>query len=128
MINYDKLFMILRVEGIKKTELLKIISPNSLSKISKGKNVETNIINKICKYLQVQPGDIMKYEEIDSIEIINKEDEAYKKGYRQRIIVNIPPSMHDYNLISKKVYENTDEIINEKIEIPSTFVREEIIL
>ena len=59
-IKYYKLFDILQRRGMKKTDLLtkaKISSP-TLAKLSKGETVTTEVIEKICVALNVQPGDI----------------------------------------------------------------------
>ena len=61
MIKYYKLFDLLNRKGLKKTDLLKILSSATVAKLSKGENVNTDVINKICKFLNVQPGDIMEY-------------------------------------------------------------------
>ena len=63
-IKYYKLFDILQRRGTKKTDLLtkaKISSP-TLAKLSKGEIVTTEVIEKICTALSVQPGDIMEIE------------------------------------------------------------------
>ena len=61
MIKYYKLLDLLNRKGLKKTDLLKILSSRTVAKLSKGENVNTDVINKICKFLNVQPGDIMEY-------------------------------------------------------------------
>lgn len=60
MIKYYKLFDLLNRRGMKKTDLLKIISSPTLAKISKGQNINTDVIDKICIYLNCQPNDIME--------------------------------------------------------------------
>lgn len=63
-IKYYKLFDILNRRGMKKTDLLekaKISSP-TLAKLSKGDTITTEVIEKICLALNVQPGDIMEIE------------------------------------------------------------------
>lgn len=62
MIRYYKLFDLLTRRGMKKTDLLKIISSPTLAKLSKGETTTTDIICKICDFLDCQPGDIMEYE------------------------------------------------------------------
>lgn len=61
MIKYYKLFDLLNRRGMRKTDLLEIISSPTLAKLSKGETVKTDIIDKICEFLNVQPGDIMEY-------------------------------------------------------------------
>ena len=67
MIRYYKLFDLLNRRGMKKTDLLQIISAPTLAKISKGKNIQTDVIDKICIALECQPGDIM--EVVEEIEL-----------------------------------------------------------
>ena len=61
-IKYYKLLDLLNRRGMKKTDLLNVISAPTLAKLSKGKTVTTEVIENICKYLNCQPGDIMEYE------------------------------------------------------------------
>lgn len=62
-IKYFKLFDLLNRRGLKKTALLDMagISSPTLAKLSKGDTVTTEVVSKICKALDVQPGDIMEY-------------------------------------------------------------------
>ncbi len=61
MIKYTKLFTLLASREMKKTDLLDVISPPTLAKLSKGEVIKTDIIEKICKFLDCQPADIMEY-------------------------------------------------------------------
>lgn len=61
MMKYYKLFILLDKKGMKKTDLLQIISSPTLAKLSSGKSVTTDILCKICGFLDCQPGDIMEY-------------------------------------------------------------------
>lgn len=61
MIRYYRLFELLDKKGMKKTDLLDIISSPTLAKLAKGESVTTTIIDKICSYLQCQPNDIMEH-------------------------------------------------------------------
>lgn len=64
-IRYYRLFDILQRRGMKKTDLLTLagISPPTLAKLSKGETVTTEVIEKVCNALGVQPGDIMEIEQ-----------------------------------------------------------------
>lgn len=73
MIYYFKLFDMLNRRGMKKTDLLKIISSPTLAKLSKGEIVKTDIIDRICLFMDCQPGDIM--------ECILDHTETDKDGY-----------------------------------------------
>ena len=61
MIKYYKLFILLDKRGMKRTELLKVISSVTLAKLGKGESVTTDIICKICDFLDCQPCNIMEY-------------------------------------------------------------------
>lgn len=62
-IMYYRLFDLLQRRGLKKTDLMKMagISSPTLAKLSKGETVTTEIINRICEALGVQPEAIMEY-------------------------------------------------------------------
>lgn len=62
MIKYYKLFDLLTRRGMKKTDLLSVITAPTLAKLSKGEIVTTEIIARICEFLDCQPADIMEYE------------------------------------------------------------------
>lgn len=63
--KYYKLFDLLTRRGMTKTDLRKAagFSTVTLAKLSKGESVTTDVIEKICVALGVQPGDIMEIEE-----------------------------------------------------------------
>lgn len=65
MIKYNKLFALLALRGMKKTDLLEAITSPTLAKLSKGAVVNMDSIDKLCKFLDCQPGDIMEYIEKD---------------------------------------------------------------
>ena len=61
MMKYYRLFDLLARRDMKKTDLLSVISAPTLAKLSKGKTVKTDVLCKICDFLDCQPGDIMEY-------------------------------------------------------------------
>lgn len=61
MIVYYKLWDYLRRHRMSKISLLNCISSPTLAKLSKNQVVTTSTIDKICTYLDVDPGDIMEY-------------------------------------------------------------------
>lgn len=65
MLKYYKLFDLLNRRGMKKTDLLQIISSPTLAKLSKGETIKTDVICKICDFLNCQPSDIVEYEKED---------------------------------------------------------------
>lgn len=62
-IKYYKLIDLINRRGILKTKFAKDIeiSPNTLAKLSNNEIVSLEIIDKACKYLDVQPGDIIEF-------------------------------------------------------------------
>jgi DNA-binding Xre family transcriptional regulator len=62
-ISYKPLFVLLASRGLKKTDLLTMagISRGTLARFAKGESVSMDIIDKICKALDCQPGDIVEY-------------------------------------------------------------------
>lgn len=62
-IKYYKLFDLLNRKDLKKGDLMKMagISSPTMAKLSKHEIVQTDIISRICKALNCQPGDIMEY-------------------------------------------------------------------
>ena len=91
MIVYDKLMNILSERQMNKRQLSEAIGikANTMSALSKNRNVNMETINRICEYLCVQPSEIMEWipdteynkanEEIASIEQQIAELEAKKK-------------------------------------------------
>lgn len=61
--KYNKLFALLALRGMKKSDLvsLKIISYPTLAKLSKGESITTTVLCQLCEFLKCQPGDLMEY-------------------------------------------------------------------
>jgi len=74
--KYNKLFALLAIKGMKKTDLLEAITSPTLAKLSKGSVLQTDSIEKICKFLECQPGDIMEYKEDKEIDDDKKSSTA----------------------------------------------------
>lgn len=62
-LSYNKLWKLLIDLGLNKNDLHEKtgISKSTISKLSKGENVNTNILDKICKALNCQISDIVEY-------------------------------------------------------------------
>ncbi len=64
--KYDKLFKLLKEKGISSYKIRQenLISQAALTKMKNGTgNVDTRTLERICKLLNCQPGDIMEYED-----------------------------------------------------------------
>jgi DNA-binding Xre family transcriptional regulator len=62
-IKFYKLLDLLNRKGISKEELRVAIGASSatISKLSKNENVSMDVIEKICRFLDCQPGELMEY-------------------------------------------------------------------
>ena len=63
MIVYKKLWKLLIDKDIKKTELSEManVSMTSIAKLGRNENVNTEILNKICRALDCELDEIMEY-------------------------------------------------------------------
>lgn len=62
-ISYNKLWKILIDKNMTKEQLRKALgfSPSTIAKMGRGERVSLEVIEKICKYFNCQPGDIFEY-------------------------------------------------------------------
>lgn len=81
MIIYDKLINILSERKIKKGDFADAIGIQTatMNALSKNRNVNISTIDKICSYLNCQPGDILEY----------VDDSYYKQQEKQSIETQI---------------------------------------
>lgn len=79
MILFNKLGDYLQKNRMKYIDLQKELnlSPSVVAKFQKNRNVNTETINKICEYLQVQPSEIMEW----------MPDAEYKRQNAERIAI-----------------------------------------
>ena len=63
MVSYKKLWKLLIDKGMNKKDLIEVsgISTASVSKLTKGQNIQTDVLCKICKALECDFSDIMEY-------------------------------------------------------------------
>lgn len=66
MITYYKLWDLLTRKGLNKQDLRKAIhcGSDTITAMSKNEYVNMKTIDKICGYLDCQPGDIIEYDNI----------------------------------------------------------------
>ena len=67
-LNYNKLWKLLIDKGMNKTDL-RIqtgMSQATLAKLSKGENINTEVLDRICKTLSCNVEDIVEYNEGDA--------------------------------------------------------------
>jgi len=63
MVSYNRLWKLLIDKGLNKKELIKLsgVSSSSIAKLTKGQNVTTDVLSKICEALDCDFKDIMEY-------------------------------------------------------------------
>ena len=63
MVSYKKLWKLLIDKGLNKKKLMEMtgLSSSSMSKLTKGENVTTDMLCKICEALDCDFKDIMEY-------------------------------------------------------------------
>lgn len=62
MLKYNKLLALLEKNNIKKSSLRNMgFSPNLINRLENGEHINTINIDKLCKLLNCQPGDILEY-------------------------------------------------------------------
>ena len=63
MIVYEKMMDLLSEKNMNKRQLSEAIGikANTMSALSKNRNVNMETINRICEYLKVQPSEIMEW-------------------------------------------------------------------
>ncbi|MBQ8765385.1 MAG: helix-turn-helix transcriptional regulator [Clostridia bacterium] len=64
-IKYNKLLKLMEEKGVTSYTIKKdnIIGQATFKKIKEGGDIDTRTIDKLCKLLSCQPGDIMEYVE-----------------------------------------------------------------
>lgn len=79
MIMYNKLGNYLKSKDMKYIDLQREIglSPTIVAKFQKNRSVTTDTIDKVCTFLQCQPGDIMEW--------VENENEAEKLAIEAQI-------------------------------------------
>lgn len=97
-IKYYKLFDMLNRRGLKKTDLRKIMSPRTVTKLSKGEHINTSVLEKICDFLDCQPGDIMEYTKIATDNITGQTIEVADHTSLDYLPEEIRPEPDDINI------------------------------
>lgn len=63
MIKYDKAFELMKEKGITTYKIRKenIVSQSAYTKMKRNGHIDTHTIERLCKALECQPGDLMEY-------------------------------------------------------------------
>jgi putative transcriptional regulator len=61
--SFNPLWKLLIDKGMTKEELRVALnlSPSTIAKMGKGENISMSVLQRICKYFNCQPGDLMVY-------------------------------------------------------------------
>ena len=118
MTRYYKLFDLLNRKGMKKSDLREILSPKTIAKLSKGEHISGEVIEKICLFLNCQPGEIMEIietEKIDDKEFLTTKtvfNEEYENSLTETYLENtsgIPLNEADeLNLTNRQIIDRDD--------------------
>ena len=110
MIIYTKLWNLLNERGLKRSELRKILSPPTVAKLGKNEIVNSDVIAKICDFLDCQPGDIM--------ENISKEDITEASKMMNQKIVEV------MNMLTQTTGMSKEAILDEFMREAPTFIEQ----
>ncbi len=63
MITYKPFLKLLIDKGLKKQDIVNagVLSWATMAKINKNENISLDMINKLCRHLNCQPGDLLEY-------------------------------------------------------------------
>lgn len=103
MVVYYKLFDLLKRKNMKISDLRNVISSATVAKLNKGQHVSGECIDKICRYLECQPNDIM--------EIVETETEKAKREKCETAINTMYDSLYELLL---KLSDNSNKTMEEQ--------------
>ncbi len=68
-LSYNKLWKLLIDKNLKKSDLHELtgLSQSTIAKLTRGENVNTDVLEKICKALNCEIGDIVELKEDNAI-------------------------------------------------------------
>lgn len=102
MVEYYRLFDMLKRRNMKLSDLRNVISSATVAKLNKGQHISGECIDKICRYLQCQPSDIM--------EIVESETERLKREKFENTTDTMCESVYELLL---KLSDNSDKTLRE---------------
>lgn len=85
MLNYTKLWLLLENRGMKKTDLKQVISGSTLAKLGKNETISSDIIEKLCKFLKCQPGDIMEYIDEEQMKEVEQKFDTMTRAMAEQL-------------------------------------------
>ena len=95
MIVYYKLANILKERNMQWKDLCNAgISINTPTKFSQNRSMNTDIIDKVCEYLQVQPCDIMEWISLEDYEKMKRENNSAEKAKIEQQIAELQAKLN----------------------------------
>ena len=85
MLNYTKLWMLLESKGMKKTDLKQVISSVTLAKLGRNETISSDTIEKLCGFLNCQPGDIMEYISDTQMKVVEEQFDRMTKAVAEQL-------------------------------------------
>lgn len=83
---------------MKKSDLRQIISGPTITKLAKGETVRTDVLDKICDFLNCQPSDIMEFTRTTKDSITGKKVEIADHTGLDYLPEGIRPEPDDINV------------------------------
>lgn len=87
MVRYYKLFDLLNRKGMKKSDLRGVISSATVAKLSKGEYISLEAVDKICRFLDCQIGDIVEIVESDEERIRREKGEIMLESMAEKLFL-----------------------------------------
>lgn len=99
-VTYDRLWKLLQKNDLKKKDLMNLahIGHQTIAKLSKNENINTQIINKICQSLNCKVEDIMEYDNTKNVEINQTKLKPILKwaGGKTQLLSDLIPLIPEY--------------------------------
>lgn len=99
-VTYDRLWELLQKNDLKKKDLMNLahIGHQTIAKLSKNENINTQIINKICQSLNCKVEDIMEYDNTKNVEINQTKLKPILKwaGGKTQLLSDLIPLIPEY--------------------------------
>lgn len=95
MIVYYKLANILKERNMQWKDLCNAgISINTPTKFSQNRSMNTDVIDKVCEYLKVQPYDIMEWISLEDYEKMQRENNSAEKAKIEQQIAELQAKLN----------------------------------
>lgn len=87
MVKYDKLWELMKNMGLRKSDLLTVITAPTVSSLVQNKYVKLSTIENICKFLNCTANDVMEFDEDMTHVSWRKNDDGYNTQFTEKKII-----------------------------------------